>query len=173
VIKIDNFYDYFQSKFLYYSIYAIFVAEARYYLSENGWTQGLQDIILKNLVKVPLRYFICDDSGSMSANDGHRSIPFGQSKKFVACSRWSEMTDALRFHAKFSKVACVTSEFRFLNGQTCRVGCPGGVDMNVFEDILDGAPGLAHLITAFNINTHMRKYNHCSCIYLRRRNAFV
>jgi hypothetical protein len=122
-------------------------AAARYFLSENGWTQGLQDVMIKNMVKVPLRYFLCDDSGSMSSNDGHRSIPVGRSKKFVGCSRWAEMTDALRFHAKFSNVACVTSEFRFLNGETVRLGCPGSVDMNVFEGILDGSPGtsLYHL----------------------------
>jgi hypothetical protein len=55
---------------------------AREYLAEFGWTLGLQNLFLQNLAKVAIRYFICDDSGSMMTNDGHRLIP-GKPPKYV------------------------------------------------------------------------------------------
>ena len=33
----------------------------------------------------------------------------------LQCSRWSELTDALKFHINFSRQACAPTEFRFLN----------------------------------------------------------
>ena len=41
------------------------------FLANERWPLGLQDIFIRNLDKVPLRFFICDDSGSMKSNDGH------------------------------------------------------------------------------------------------------
>lgn len=43
---------------------------AREFLLEQKWPKGLQDTFVKNLDKIAFRYFICDDSGSMSMNDG-------------------------------------------------------------------------------------------------------
>jgi hypothetical protein len=45
---------------------------AREFLSANKWPIGLQDTFVKNLASIPIRFFICDDSGSMMASDGHR-----------------------------------------------------------------------------------------------------
>jgi hypothetical protein len=39
---------------------------AREYLSRWQWPVGLQDTFIRNLSKIPLRFFICDDSGSVS-----------------------------------------------------------------------------------------------------------
>jgi hypothetical protein len=55
---------------------APFVAErfneggARELLSELSWPNGLQDTFIKNLSNIGFRYFICDDSGSMTEPDG-------------------------------------------------------------------------------------------------------
>lgn len=117
------------------------LAAARSFLSESNWPPGLQDTLIRNLSKIPIRYFICDDSGSMTTNDGHRTLNVKNTKKFVSCSRWTEMTEALRFHAGFSDAARVSSEFRFLNGETARVGSPDGVDKATFNAVLDGTPG--------------------------------
>ena len=38
---------------------------ARAYLSRCQWPVGLQDTFIRNLSKIPLRFFICDDSGSV------------------------------------------------------------------------------------------------------------
>ena len=50
--------------------------------NENNWPRGLQDTFIKNIQKVPIRYFIVDDSGSMAASDGHRlySMNFNDQK---------------------------------------------------------------------------------------------
>ncbi len=43
---------------------------AREFLSELNWPNGLQDTFVKNLSSIGFRYFICDDSGSMTEPDG-------------------------------------------------------------------------------------------------------
>lgn len=50
--------------------------------NQNNWPRGLQDTFIKNIQKVPIRYFIVDDSGSMAASDGHRlySMNFNEQK---------------------------------------------------------------------------------------------
>lgn len=42
------------------------------FLMLRSWPKGLQNTFIENLNKIPLRYFICDDSGSMITNDGKR-----------------------------------------------------------------------------------------------------
>ena len=44
--------------------------KAREFLHNNAWPPGLQDALIKGLKKIPIRYIICDDSGSMTTNDG-------------------------------------------------------------------------------------------------------
>ena len=39
---------------------------ARSFLTSKGWPQGLQEFLIHNVAtKLPYRFFICDDSGSM------------------------------------------------------------------------------------------------------------
>lgn len=62
-------------------------------LSEYHWPPGLKGILsinpftfahvlvdafIKNLNKVPLRFFVCDDSGSMASTDGRKLVVNGQ-----------------------------------------------------------------------------------------------
>lgn len=42
----------------------------REFLTEKQWPENMQNTFIKNLDSVPLRFFICDDSGSMAAVDG-------------------------------------------------------------------------------------------------------
>lgn len=49
----------------------------RKYLSSNGWPTGLQDAFITGSINCPVRYFICDDSGSMMSSDGHRVVGEG------------------------------------------------------------------------------------------------
>jgi hypothetical protein len=39
---------------------------AREFLSALDWPRGLQDIFIRNIKKIPIRFFVCDDSGSVS-----------------------------------------------------------------------------------------------------------
>ena len=68
-------------------------------MTVNNWPIGLQNIFLRNLDKIALRYFIIDDSGSMCASDGHKYIGTGLNKKRVGCSRWAELGNFVKFHA--------------------------------------------------------------------------
>eukprot|EP01034_Spumella_vulgaris_P033732 gene33732-41615_t len=96
---------------------------AKQYLSNLKWPPGLQNTFVSNLAKIPMRFFICDDSGSMCTNDGHKLIDVGGHKRLIACTRWGELTEALKFHAEISHAASAPTEFRFLNsGQPITVG---------------------------------------------------
>lgn len=89
---------------------------AKQYLSHHGWPPGMQNAILKSFAKVPLRFFIVDDSGSMLTNDGHMLTGVGSKTKLVPCTRWKELTQAMKFHVGLAKAARAPSEFRLLNG---------------------------------------------------------
>jgi hypothetical protein len=88
----------------------------RAFLTEHQWPKGLQEIFIRNLNIVPMRYFICDDSGSMSHNDGKLLVPSSDnSYRYRKCSRWTELTSALKFHADLARIGKAPSQFRFLN----------------------------------------------------------
>lgn len=53
---------------------------AREFLSTHGFPSGLQDAFVESLTKLPLRFFILDDSGSMATNDGKRIVVSGGKK---------------------------------------------------------------------------------------------
>ena len=44
------------------------------YLTSEHWTTGLQTAVLQSVKKIPLRFIIVDDSGSMATVDGNRSV---------------------------------------------------------------------------------------------------
>lgn len=49
-----------------------FGTEMKHFLEGRGWPNGLQDLAVKAVHKMPIRYVICDDSGSMMTSDGVR-----------------------------------------------------------------------------------------------------
>jgi len=120
-------------------------AGAREYLSSHRWPMGLQDAFIKNLARMPMRFFICDDSGSMGHSDGHKLMSSGSVTKLVGCTRWQELTEGLRFHAGLAHAAHAPTEFRLLNGaQPIRLGTTGPEEegnLSVFMGILDHSPG--------------------------------
>ena len=46
----------------------------REYLTAHRWPPGLHDAVYRSLVKIPMRFFVVDDSGSMASSDGHRLV---------------------------------------------------------------------------------------------------
>lgn len=91
------------------------VEGAKRFLSQHKWPGGLQKALLKSVSKLPLRYFICDDSGSMLTNDGHKTMGSGPNTKVIGCTRWSELVSSLEFHAELAEAADAPSEFRLIN----------------------------------------------------------
>ena len=117
---------------------------ARDYLNNLGWPSGMIDEMIRNIKDTPYRFFIIDDSGSMSANDGNRLMkPKTGPVKLVKCSRWAELAAAMTFHSEFTNAAMAPSEFRVLNG-----GYPiiigeeedDGEGLRKFSDLLERGP---------------------------------
>jgi hypothetical protein len=118
----------------------------RSYLEEYGWPVGLQSTFIHNLNRVPIRFFICDDSGSMTTADGKTTVRTGpNSLKQINCARWTELTTALKFHAGLARVANAPTEFRLLNGAPpIMIGDGDDLDNNKFNTlnaIFDHSPG--------------------------------
>jgi hypothetical protein len=61
---------------------------ARRFLTANQWPPGFQTLLLEECEKIPLRFFICDDSGSMYENDGQHVVSSLGKHKAVNCSRY-------------------------------------------------------------------------------------
>lgn len=89
---------------------------ARKYLSAHGWPKGMQTTVLKSSQKIPIRFMIVDDSGSMGTTDGKRTVGTGAQTKVIDCTRWSEVTASLLFHAELAENMEAPTEFRLLNG---------------------------------------------------------
>lgn len=53
-----------------------FKSQAEDYLKSQSWPTPMIEVFLKNLPKIAIRFFICDDSGSMGAEDGKTSIGY-------------------------------------------------------------------------------------------------
>jgi hypothetical protein len=54
---------------------------AREFLMQHHFPLGLQDAFIHTMTNLPLRFFIIDDSGSMSMNDGNRLVEGGAKSK--------------------------------------------------------------------------------------------
>ena len=79
----------------------------RNFLIEFDWPRGLQNAFVAGTINTPARFMICDDSGSMMTNDGHRAIgPLDNQKyeimKYKACMfetiEYSSMTSSFCSH---------------------------------------------------------------------------
>ena len=57
------------------------------HLSDSGWPLGLQNALIAGLIKTPARFFICDNSTSMTSVDGHWVVGEGDHTKYVLKSR--------------------------------------------------------------------------------------
>jgi hypothetical protein len=90
-------------------------AGTREYLTVNKWPKGLQDCLMKSMSRIPIRFMIIDDSGSMGASDGNRIIRSGDKVALQPCTRWKELVDVVKFHAGLAKASNAITEFRMLN----------------------------------------------------------
>jgi hypothetical protein len=55
----------------------------------------------------------------------------------VSCTRWAELTEALKFHANLAKIAQAPTEFRLLNGaQPILIGGPNDPDESCLTSLL-------------------------------------
>lgn len=136
------------------------------FVQRYDFTPGLQHILYKSCQKIPIRFFIVDDSGSMSNNDGHRVVGEGSNKKYdylfsykslalkfnflynfyrmITCTRWAELVQSLIFHAEISEAFQSPSQFRLLNGADpvmVGLGDDNGDGLVFFKEVLEESPG--------------------------------
>ena len=76
---------------------------------------GLAKQMCKSIYEFPLRIWLVDNSGSMSSPDGTKYITGrGRASQTVACTRWEELKDAVKFHAQIAVDLGAPTVFRFL-----------------------------------------------------------
>jgi hypothetical protein len=87
-------------------------------LKSKGFTHGFAESLYNNCNKIPIRFWVVDNSGSMSMTDGHRIIPqSGKSDyiRFDDCTRWDEIKECVNYHAMLAADLHLPTEFRLLN----------------------------------------------------------
>ena len=51
------------------------------YLRIQGWPNGMTTLTLKSIKSTPFRYYVIDDSGSMSTHDSYRLLIEGNKSR--------------------------------------------------------------------------------------------
>jgi Mg-chelatase subunit ChlD len=93
-------------------------------LRAQGYTKGLVQALARNSLIFPLRIWVVDNSGSMSAGDGHRIVATRDQKdvRFVTCSRWAEIQETVEYHAQMATLLATPTVFRLLNDPGSIIG---------------------------------------------------
>jgi hypothetical protein len=117
----------------------IFLAQA---VKELGLPVGLQEALAASTMSVASRYWIVDNSGSMSTPDGRVLVqkPSGLMKT-VQATRWAELGTSLRWQGQAAAAFGAKIEFRLLNEPE---NCVGRV-LIVGDGSLDTRSQLAQL----------------------------
>eukprot|EP00628_Pelagophyceae_sp_CCMP2097_P008010 CAMPEP_0184104790 /NCGR_PEP_ID=MMETSP0974-20121125/14544_1 /TAXON_ID=483370 /ORGANISM="non described non described, Strain CCMP2097" /LENGTH=385 /DNA_ID=CAMNT_0026407789 /DNA_START=31 /DNA_END=1185 /DNA_ORIENTATION=- len=88
----------------------------------QGLTKGLVAEIKDLTQSFALRYWIIDNSGSMSTADGHKVIIDSKGLPVsVQCSRFDELASTLTWHADVADAMGAWTQFRLVNAA---IGCP-------------------------------------------------
>ena len=127
-------------------------AAVRSFLKKNDWPKGLIEALLRDINRVPVRFFIIDDSGSMNSKDGSfvekGSSSSSSSKakaKVITTTRWGELAQAMSFHASLAHAAEIPCEFRLLNGaDPCVIGIgsksESGDSLKFLQNVMEEPP---------------------------------
>jgi hypothetical protein len=124
--------------------------ESTGWMASLGLPPGVIERVLESCDEFSERIWIIDNSGSMSTSDGHRLAQDAKDRDcMVACSRWEELADSLRFHAQLAAKLRAPTQFRALNPpcggapQVVRVGYPDGdeaAEIESMEALLRSGP---------------------------------
>ncbi|KAH8053363.1 hypothetical protein JL722_9589 [Aureococcus anophagefferens] len=86
------------------------------YVRDLGLPKGIGDQLIASTRDFAMRYWIIDNSGSMKAQSGHRVVRgAGGREGMVACSRWEELGEGIKWHAAMAAHLHAPTEFRLLN----------------------------------------------------------
>ena len=91
------------------------------YVASLGFPTGIAEEFLRSIEDFPMRYWVIDNSGSMTTGDGHElvqtvgyeaQLPIS---KLVSCSRWKELSQTLKWAGDLAINTSARTEFRLLN----------------------------------------------------------
>ena len=71
-------------------------------LLREGYSSGLAHALSENASRYDFRFWVVDNSGSMQIGDGHRIVSKGGKSKAVACTRWEEIKETVKYHAQMA-----------------------------------------------------------------------
>jgi len=101
-------------------------------LQSQGFTVGLAKSLANVKSSFPLRIWVVDNSGSMQRDDGHqiiqRRVTAKNDFKFVGCTRWDEIKEAVNYHTQMAALLEAPTSFRLLNNP----GLGGGTESQQF-----------------------------------------
>jgi len=92
-------------------------------LIREGYSTGLAKALVENVDTFDFRFWLVDNSGSMLIGDGHKYVPSGKgdgSLKTVPSTRWAEITETVRYHAKLAALLDSPTIFQLLNNPNLR-----------------------------------------------------
>jgi hypothetical protein len=79
-------------------------------LKDLGFPYGLAQELGNTRMMYPVRFWVVDNSGSMRANDGHQLRGSTQGQlRVVQCNRWTELQEAVEFHATLASLLDATT----------------------------------------------------------------
>jgi len=85
-------------------------------LQQKGFTRGLAKSLGPNLEIFPKRFWVVDNSYSMTTRDGHRlELANNSTIRDIPCTRWDEIKDCVHYHEEMSNLLGSPTEFRLLN----------------------------------------------------------
>ena len=77
--------------------------------------RGIAEEFVKSSTTFAFRWFVVDNSGSMSQQDGHKMISSGGKTGMIQCSRWDEVGCSFKWLSKVAVELDAPTEFRLLN----------------------------------------------------------
>ena len=98
--------------------------EAEFQLIDNGFPDGLARHLVREVKSLyPIRFWCIDNSASMYKDDCRRFVHNDETEYFgnsgpeptVKCTRWTELLDTVKYHAKLAGITGATTVFRLLN----------------------------------------------------------
>mmetsp|Transcript_45835 Transcript_45835/g.96211 ORF Transcript_45835/g.96211 Transcript_45835/m.96211 type:complete len:366 (+) Transcript_45835:693-1790(+) len=84
-------------------------------LIREGYSTGLALALSDNASRYDFRFWVVDNSGSMQIGDGHRIVRKDGKSKAVACTRWEEIKETVKYHAEMASILDCPTIFQLLN----------------------------------------------------------
>jgi hypothetical protein len=91
-------------------------------LQQQGFPYGLAVEMGNTRATYPRRFWVVDNSGSMRSSDGHQIRGTQNNIIVVECNRWTELQDAVEYHAELAGLIKASTVFRMLNDPGATVG---------------------------------------------------